>query len=111
MYSVERCCTLLYFAILYSTVIYTVIRLTPTTYVILPSCSPRFPDLYKLTLLYSTLRYCTQLYSAVLYCTVMYYIQANSWMLLPAFLLSFGLLIGLHVKRKEHPVNLYLLGK
>jgi len=36
-------------------------------------------------------------------------VQANSWMLLPAFLLSFGLLIGLHVKRKEHPVNLYLL--
>jgi hypothetical protein len=28
------------------------------------------------------------------------YPQANSWMLLPAFILSFGLLIALHIKRK-----------
>jgi len=36
-------------------------------------------------------------------------VQANSWMLLPAFVLSFGLLIGLHLKRKQHPLNLILL--
>jgi len=36
-------------------------------------------------------------------------VQSNSWMLFPAFILSFGLLIGLHVKRKEHPTNLILL--
>lgn len=36
-------------------------------------------------------------------------VQANSWMLLPAFVLSFGLLIALHIKRKESPTNLILL--
>jgi len=36
-------------------------------------------------------------------------VQANSWMLLPAFILSFGLLIALHIKRKESPINLVLL--
>lgn len=36
-------------------------------------------------------------------------VQANSWMLFPAFILSFGLLIALHIKRKEHPTNLILL--
>jgi len=36
-------------------------------------------------------------------------VQANSWVLLPAFFLSFGLLVALHVKRKETPTNLILL--
>jgi len=36
-------------------------------------------------------------------------VQANSWVLLPAFLLSIGLLIALHIKRKETPINLILL--
>merc|ERR1712012_433830 len=36
-------------------------------------------------------------------------VQGNSWMLFPAFLLSMGLLIALHVKRKETPINLILL--
>jgi len=36
-------------------------------------------------------------------------VQANSWMLFPAFILSFVLLIALQVKRKEHPTNLILL--
>jgi len=36
-------------------------------------------------------------------------VQANSWMLFPAFLLSMGLLVALHVKRKETPINLILL--
>jgi len=36
-------------------------------------------------------------------------VQANSWMLMPAFLLTFVLLMALHVKRKEHPINLILL--
>lgn len=36
-------------------------------------------------------------------------VQANSWMLLPAFFLSLGLLLALHVKRREHPTNLILL--
>jgi FtsH-binding integral membrane protein len=36
-------------------------------------------------------------------------VQANSWMLFPAFILSFGLLIALQVKRKVHPTNLILL--
>lgn len=36
-------------------------------------------------------------------------VQVNSWMLMPAFVLTFGLLMALHVKRKEHPVNLILL--
>eukprot|EP00088_Acartia_fossae_P029703 TRINITY_DN30586_c0_g1_i1.p1 TRINITY_DN30586_c0_g1~~TRINITY_DN30586_c0_g1_i1.p1 ORF type:complete len:256 (+),score=78.60 TRINITY_DN30586_c0_g1_i1:47-814(+) len=36
-------------------------------------------------------------------------VQTNSWMLMPAFVLTFGLLMALHVKRKEHPVNLILL--
>ncbi|XP_023338547.1 protein lifeguard 4 [Eurytemora carolleeae] len=36
-------------------------------------------------------------------------VQANSWMLFPAFFLSFGLLIALQVKRKVHPTNLILL--
>ena len=30
-------------------------------------------------------------------------------MLVPAFFLTFGLLMALHVKRKEHPINLILL--
>ena len=36
-------------------------------------------------------------------------VQGNSWMLFPAFLLSMGLLVALHVKRKETPINLILL--
>ena len=36
-------------------------------------------------------------------------VQGNSWVLLPAFILSIGLLIALHVKRKETPINLILL--
>jgi len=36
-------------------------------------------------------------------------VQDNSWMLFPAFILSMGLLVALHVKRKEHPTNLILL--
>merc|ERR1719402_2122836 len=36
-------------------------------------------------------------------------VQANSWLLLPSFLLSLGLLIALHLKRKETPINLILL--
>lgn len=36
-------------------------------------------------------------------------VQTNSWVLVPAFFLTFGLLMALHVKRKEHPVNLILL--
>jgi len=36
-------------------------------------------------------------------------VQANSWVMIPAFLLSFGLLIALQVKRKEAPLNLILL--
>ena len=41
---------------------------------------------------------------------IIVFIQLNSWMLVPAFFLTFGLLMALHVKRKEHPVNLILLG-
>ena len=33
-------------------------------------------------------------------CRDYFLIKANSWMLLPAFFLSFGLLIALHIKRK-----------
>ena len=36
-------------------------------------------------------------------------VQSNSWMLFPAFILSMGLLVALHVKRKETPINLILL--
>jgi len=36
-------------------------------------------------------------------------VQANSWLLLPAFILSFALLIALHIKRKETPTNFILL--
>jgi len=36
-------------------------------------------------------------------------VQVNSWVLMPAFVLTFGLLIALQVKRKEHPINLILL--
>jgi len=36
-------------------------------------------------------------------------VQANSWVMIPAFLLSFGLLIALQIKRKEAPLNLILL--
>ena len=40
---------------------------------------------------------------------IIVFIQLNSWMLVPAFFLTFGLLMALHVKRKEHPINLILL--
>jgi len=36
-------------------------------------------------------------------------VQGNSWLLLPAFILSFVLLIALHIKRKETPINFILL--
>lgn len=36
-------------------------------------------------------------------------VQGNSWLLLPAFILSFGLLIALHIKRRETPTNFILL--
>merc|ERR1711915_26464 len=36
-------------------------------------------------------------------------VQGNSWVLLPAFILSIGLLIALQIKRKETPINLILL--
>jgi len=36
-------------------------------------------------------------------------VQGNSWVLFPAFFLSIGLLIALHIKRKETPINLILL--
>lgn len=37
------------------------------------------------------------------------FVQTNPWMLLPSFLLTIGTLLALHVKRREHPVNLILL--
>ena len=37
------------------------------------------------------------------------FVQGNSWVLFPAFILSIGLLIALQVKRKETPTNLILL--
>jgi len=36
-------------------------------------------------------------------------VQGNSWVLFPAFILSLGLLVALHIKRKETPTNLILL--
>jgi len=36
-------------------------------------------------------------------------IHDNPWLLMVAFILSIGLLIGLHVKRRESPINLILL--
>ena len=36
-------------------------------------------------------------------------IHSNSWLILLAFILSMGLLIALHIKRKESPMNLILL--
>jgi len=36
-------------------------------------------------------------------------VQGNSWLLLPACFLSLGLLVALHIKRKETPINLILL--
>jgi FtsH-binding integral membrane protein len=36
-------------------------------------------------------------------------VQGNSWVLFPAFIFSLGLLVALHIKRKETPINLILL--
>ena len=45
------------------------------------------------------------------YLTVMskFYFKGKPLFLFPAFLLSIGLLIALHIKRKETPINLILL--
>ena len=37
------------------------------------------------------------------------FVHENPWLLMIAFILSMGLLIALHVKRRETPVNLILL--
>ena len=37
------------------------------------------------------------------------FVHENPWLLMVAFILSMGLLIALHVKRRETPVNLILL--
>ncbi|CAH0557260.1 unnamed protein product [Brassicogethes aeneus] len=37
------------------------------------------------------------------------YVHSNDWMMLVSFILSIGLLIGLHIKRRESPTNLILL--
>lgn len=37
------------------------------------------------------------------------FVHENPWMLMVAFVLSIGLLIALHVKRRETPINLILL--
>lgn len=37
-------------------------------------------------------------------------IQRNSWMVGISFFMTFGILVALNVKRKDHPINLILLG-
>ncbi|TRY70035.1 hypothetical protein TCAL_13291 [Tigriopus californicus] len=38
------------------------------------------------------------------------FVHSNPWLLMVAFVAALGLLIALHVKRKETPINLILLG-
>jgi len=38
------------------------------------------------------------------------FVQRSQWVVMLCFISSLALIIGLHVKRHQHPVNLYLLG-
>ncbi|XP_043276193.1 protein lifeguard 4-like [Venturia canescens] len=42
--------------------------------------------------------------------SVKFFVQQNSWTVGLSFILTMGILIALHFKRREHPINLILLG-